>query len=340
MKNGKTGGNAGGKSGGGMQCFKCHKYGHIARNCPAPPNQIYWFNTPDSESNAVIGDGSTQYSVLTEDELRNMGTKVKWAPNHHIQSQGSGKHILYAQTVAGTRAERRRQRTQLFNDNNNHNSRSRSRTRRYIFLTDVNARAATKAVVDPLEAPFYEYLKLKDYACKDNDGHFQAQIDTGANTPAMQTKYAVDNGFPIWKLRRPILVDTAGGIITCAYATVVSVLNTFDADRPYWMTTIFYLIDDIPINILIDRKTMRLLGLDIGKMSSEKYTHTEAYSQAWDEDNEADNMFYEQLLDPSILKPRSEEQKSESDDVEMKPVHTTGMAKVTSNYDTFHTRAD
>ncbi|MCP5012197.1 MAG: hypothetical protein GY942_19645, partial [Aestuariibacter sp.] len=61
--------------------------------------------------------------------------------------------------------------------------------------------------------------------------------------------------------------------------------------------------------------------------------------QAWDEDNEADNMFYEQLLDPSILKPRSEEQKSESDDVKMEPVHTTGMARITSNYDTFHTRA-
>ena len=180
-------------------------------------------------------------------------------------------------------------------------------------------------------------MDFKDLKSAKNDGRYEGQIDTGANTPAMQTKYAVNEGMPIWKLRRPIMVDTAGGIITCSYATVVSVLNTFNADNPYWMTTIFYLIDDLPIEILIDRRTMRLLGLDVQKMSKEKYTHTESYSQTWMEGKEADDLFYEQLIDPSTLNPHPSNQ-NKSDDIDMDTSNTTGLTKVTKDYGTFHTR--
>ena len=40
-------------------------------------------------------------------------------------------------------------------------------------------------------------------------------------------------------------------------------------------------------------------------MSKERYTHLEANSQVWDEANEADDLFYAQLLDPSTLRPHS-----------------------------------
>ena len=50
-----------------------------------------------------------------------------------------------------------------------------------------------------------------------------------------------------------------------------------------------------------------------------------------------DDLFYEQLTDPSTLKPHSNTE-TKSDDVEMETLNTTGITKVNADYKSFHTR--
>ena len=254
-----------------LECWTCGG-NHLKRDCPEPKgHNVHFLNVPETNGQTIIGDGRKAYSGATESELNNLEREVKMPQNHSVQSQGSGgRQVIYTNS-----RDKHKRHNKHYRGNYNNNNRSYSH---YIFLSDVNATTATKAL-DPLEKPVLHYMSFKDLTSKKNDGRYEGVIDTGANTPAMQTKYAVNEGMSIWKLRRPIMVETAGGIITCSYATVVSVLNTFEMDNPYWMTTIFYLIDELPVEILIDRRTMRLLGLDVQKMSTEKYTHNAEFSQ-------------------------------------------------------------
>ena len=68
---------------------------------------------------------------------------------------------------------------------------------------------------------------------------------------------------PIYPLRRAITANTAAGPIKLKYATFINIRNKDRYEAVYWMRTLFYLVDYIKVNILIDRKTMRLLGFDV-----------------------------------------------------------------------------
>ncbi|MCP5018099.1 MAG: hypothetical protein GY938_22925, partial [Ketobacter sp.] len=176
------------------------------------------------------------------------------------------------------------------NNNNNYFSGN------YILATDVAAHSYTNEL--DINAPVIVPFKVKDFKCKTNNGYYKGFIDTGANTPCIHTKYAIEQRFPIWKLRRNIIIDTGGGPIECQHATVLDILNKDQNGDEYWMRVIFYLLDNVPVEIIIDRATMRMLGLDVGRLIDSKYAHRPSATTAWTDE---DDIFLEQLIDPDIL---------------------------------------
>ncbi len=164
------------------------------------------------------------------------------------------------------------------NGNNNSNSSSSSYTclsrshASKVFAVDVSATADSSELAE-LDAPVIKRFKINNYENKEEkDGKYIGTIDTGANIAAMQLKYAIHNQFPVYKLRRSINIDTANGEFICQYAVCVDIENDINPDDIYWMKTIFYLLDNIKTEIIIDRRTMRLMGLDISP-STLKYYH-------------------------------------------------------------------
>ena len=139
-----------------------------------------------------------------------------------------------------------------------------------IFVADVASTANTAEfdINEPVMVPF----TIKNHKSKKKDGTFDGFIDTGANTPCIQTDYALEQNFPIYRLARAIVIDTAGGATEVQHATVIEILNKDHNNNEYWLKVIFYLLDEIPVNIIIDRVTMRMMGMDVFK-SNKKYTH-------------------------------------------------------------------
>ena len=71
--------------------------------------------------------------------------------------------------------------------------------------------------------------------------------------------------------------------------TNVDVLNTVqDTGEPYWMNS-------LPIDIVIDRRTMRLLGIDCVKLGAESFRHPAVATNVLAEE---DDVYWDQFLDP------------------------------------------
>ena len=67
--------------------------------------------------------------------------------------------------------------------------------------------------------------------------------------------------------------ETANGDVIIQYATVLEMENTNIEGNKYWMKTIFYLLDNVSVDIIVDRRLMRLLGLDQKPLSEGEFRH-------------------------------------------------------------------
>ena len=142
-------------------------------------------------------------------------------------------------------------------DNFNYNN-SFSQRRRYIFpLNTINATNTTEIDLSSL---FTAALKFNCYESTANEATFMALPDTGSNTPALKTEFVKKQSFPIYCVKRLFTADTANGTVIIQYATVLELENVNDDGDKYWMKTIFHLLDELTVDIIVDRRLMRLLG--------------------------------------------------------------------------------
>ena len=106
-------------------------------------------------------------------------------------------------------------------------------------------------------------LTFKGYDSINNNGKYKSLIDSGSNTPAMRTEFVKQQGFPIYAVKRPFTADTANSVVILQYATILELENTNNDGDKYWMKTIFYLLDNVSVDIIVDRRLMRFPGFDI-----------------------------------------------------------------------------
>ena len=282
-----------------VTCFSCGERGHYKSKCPqrkkagqepASPSantstvpkkkkdkkankgkfQIDWISAPISRQ---------QYRSELFDELDNIKTeKVVEIPNDYSQPSFKTRH---------------------FDRNCNNSNVKFNRTfskRRYIFALSTINTFNTKEL--DLSAPFETPLRFKDYESKENDGLYSGFLDTGSNTPAMRTEFVKEQNFPIYPVKRPFFADTANGEVILKYATVLELENINEDGNKYWMKAIFYLFNDLKIDILIDRRLMRLLGFDCKQLYHGRFVHKPGTSNYLTLD---DDIFWDKLVHPDEL---------------------------------------
>ena len=125
-------------------------------------------------------------------------------------------------------------------------------------------------------------------------GMYLGQLDTGANMCAMKTPFVKKQEFPIYAVKRPFFADTGNGPVIIKYATILEIENTTEQQEKYWMKTIFYLLDKLEVDIILDRRMIRLMRLlkEAGndKLINDKFVHKATTSNVLTDD---DNVFYE-----------------------------------------------
>ncbi|MCP5099330.1 MAG: hypothetical protein GY943_27570, partial [Chloroflexi bacterium] len=304
-KRGNDNSNNGGRQS-NITCYNCDGKGHYARDCPTKSSGT------GQRNHDTVPRGRGGVNALNVDGPPNpnevLGNESVYTANQRQEFQNLDR---------GNKPKHKRTVTINTNNNTYHGQDGSYPYSFQLFATDVSAiteSAELKFLKNTfnLDRPVTKLLKIRGYEPELNGGKYIGVIDTGANIAAMKTQFAVQNKFPIWSLKRNITIDTANGQYPCNTAAVVDILNDIDPKNEYWMRTIFYLLDNIHINIIIDRRTMRLLGLDITPLKNNVY-HPSTNTQEWADE---DNFFWEQLLDTSILLPPN--QRSENTEIESK----------------------
>ena len=177
-----------------------------------------------------------------------------------------------------------------------------------------------------MNAPFTTELRINEYQSERENGMYLGQLDTGANMAAMQTVFVKNNKFPIFAVKRPFYAETANGSVIIRYATILEIENETDQHEKYWMKTIFYLLDELKVNIILDRRMIRLMRL-LGPGTNEKlkttFRHKATTTTAL---TEADNTFFDKLVNPDDVVP-----------IPVKPKPTDNLSDAEVDYgDTAH----
>ena len=114
----------------------------------------------------------------------------------------------------------------------------------------------------------------------------------------MRTEFVQKQTFPIYAVKRPFTADTANGSVIIKYATVLEIENVDNNNNKYWMKAIFYLFNDLNIDIIIDRRLMRLLGYQCNKLNNQQFRHKANTSNVLTND---DDVFWDKLINPDTL---------------------------------------
>ena len=87
------------------------------------------------------------------------------------------------------------------------------------------------------------------------------------------------------------------------------------------MKTIFYLLDELTVDIIIDRRLMRLLGYECRKLNESSFVHQSSTSDVLNDD---DDTFFDQLIDLKEVLPIKETPTDNYSDPEVEYVGTEG----------------
>ena len=296
-----------------VTCYNCGKKGHYSNKCRAPKKtndsprpasatvpqpkkdkksgktQLNWISAPHSRI--------SYRSDLFKQELKNVDTSFKVnIPNDYAQSYYTQRHTAKTDNNSNNSNN---------NDNNSDNNQNCTKRivqfntpyrRRYIYTLSTINTTNTKEL--DLSAPVLVQLRIKDYHSNIENGMYSGFIDTGSNTPAMKTDFVKSQNFPIYSVKRPFEADTANGEVIVKYATVLEIENENDDGNKYWMKAIFYLFNELKIDILIDRRLMRLLGYDCNKCCCGRFRHKPQISNVLTNE---DDIFWDKLLNPDEL---------------------------------------
>eukprot|EP01083_Nonionella_stella_P211626 764977_1 len=274
-----------------ITCYTCGEKGHYKNQCPNKGNQTRTNNrNMDTQPIPTKSPVHVNYMFApTTDQLTHANPMVRqimpsqpfpsrqMCTIHNQNEIANMDHQVNTMNRANTRnsyytntyKQQQKQASKQCNDcNKSVNFNLSNASSHYIYATQVAATAATH------------------------------QIDLDA--PAIRTQYCKDQGFEIWKLRRAISIDTGNGTVQCHYATVLDILNKNAEGTEYWLRTIFYLLDEIPVDIVIDRRTMRLMGLDIAHIPTTQAYHHAPIPMTTLVGGD-DDLFFDQLIDPNTI---------------------------------------
>ena len=149
-----------------------------------------------------------------------------------------------------------------------------------------------------MDDPITKKFRIRDFQSQHADGRYIGIVDTGANAPVMRSGFARDEGFPVYQLKRFVPISTANKDTEAHLCAVVDVEITPPNQSPFWMKSMWYLLDSITVDILIDRRTMRLMGIDCVDLNEESYRHTATITNTLTEE---DDVYWDKLLDPKDI---------------------------------------
>ena len=278
---------------GSITCFACGEQGHIAPECNAPRNKSRrrndW-NKQTKHRESFYFDKQEIDGWNAEDEFDNLvefdqHTEHSHDQRHQRDNDRQSVHSKYLETASSTKPFL----DTLFRH-------------RFILpfgidllpLGTINTTNTNSNLDDAIHCP----LEIENFECKSSNGLYSGFIDTGSNTPAMNKNYCLKEGFPLYHLHRSFFANTANGEVEISEATVVRLSCSNPEGSRYWLQQIFYLLDSLPVNILIGRRLMRLLGYDCRSLTQSKFEHTATTSAVLDD--EADD-YWQKLWDVTDL---------------------------------------
>ena len=164
-----------------------------------------------------------------------------------------------------------------------------------------------------LDDPIIKRFRIRDFKSDAADGLFEGVVDTGANAPVMSLAFAQRQGFPIYQLRKYVPIETANEGVRAHLAAVVYIeIYNADTQKPFWMKSLWYLLDSVSVDVLIDRRTMRLMGIECIQLNNESYRHRATISNVLTGE---DDVFWDKLLgddDLPAVQPNSITSKSQT----------------------------
>ena len=280
-----------------VKCFNCGEKGHYSNKCPKPKQT----ETPKSDG------ATTPKKNKKKNDKKKDKRHIDWisAPiSHHGYRSDLLREELNnvdtSRTVQIPDKYTQSYQTRHYSNDNNctppNVKFNTSHQRRYIFALGTINTSNTNEL--DLSHPFTTDLRIKDYRSSKADGTYTGFLDTGSNTPAMRTDFVKKESFPIYAVKRPFSADTANGSVIIKYATILEIENVDNNNNKYWMKTIFYLFNDLNIDIIIDRRLMRLLGYQCNKLNAQKFDHKASTSNVLTND---DDIFWDKLINPDEL---------------------------------------
>ena len=274
--------------------FACGEQGHIAPECKAPRNKSRkrndWNKKTKNPKESFYFDKQEIDGWNAEDEFDNLvefdqHTEHSHDQRHQRDNDRQSVHSKYLETASSTKP--------FFDTLFRH---------RFILpfgidllpLGTINTTNTNSNLDDAIHCP----LEIENFECKSSNGLYSGFIDTGSNTPAMNKAYSLSEGFPLYHLHRSFNANTANGEIEISEATVVRLSCTNPDGSKYWLQQIFYLLESLPVNILIGRRLMRLLGYDCKLLTQSKFEHTATTSDLLDDEAEH---YWQKLWDVTDL---------------------------------------
>ena len=285
-----------------INCFNCGQLGHYANKCPNK-NKPNTATVPRKSKSKDKGKDNNDNKQVHWLDVRNPPNYRQHIIDHEYNEELDNIHPQ--SILLNGRANNRHVHFMTNNNNcnnhNNFNSNNRRYRRRYIFfLSTINTTATGEL---DLNSPFTAELRFNNYSSSRPNGMYLGYVDTGSNTPAMSTEFVKKQKFPIYPVKRSFSVDTANDPVIVKYATVLELENTNEQNEKYWMKTIFYLFDKLRVDIVIDRRLIRLMNLlgdNINKLNTGTFTHKATASNVLTDN---DDVFFDQLIDPNDILP-------------------------------------